>query len=98
MIFIATLNRNTTGVTSRTGITYPFGTPEFSPGFSEVCFAVRVAYCVMCCPLMSVLLRFTASDYLIDIFKLFVIKQMFGCVVTTSLIRAYLVSFNDLSV
>jgi hypothetical protein len=65
---------------------YPFGAPEFTP-----CSRIRVArfliFCVVFCGslfvicllsiVLSVLLRFTASDYPYVIFKLFLIEWLY---------------------
>jgi hypothetical protein len=76
---------NTTGVTNGTGTAYPSGAPEFIPGFSgvRVTQSLVLCTCIFCRSLfvllsffflaivLSVLLRFTDSDYPFGIFKLF---------------------------
>jgi hypothetical protein len=75
-------NKSYTSATCGAGTAYPSGASEFS-GFSGVPVALSLVFCAMCCRLLfvlflltivlSVLLRFTASDYPFDIFKLFMI-------------------------
>ena len=56
------------------GTAYLSGSPEFTLGFSEVCVAQYFVFCVMLCRsiffllviVLSVLLRFTASDFPFD--------------------------------
>jgi len=71
---------NTTDATSGAGTAYPFGAPEFTPGFSRVritrsivlcvCFVVRcLSFCLLAIAL-CVLLRLTYYDCLFGIFKL----------------------------
>ena len=74
--------RNTTGATCGAGTAYPSGALESPhPVFSGVRVARSLVFCVLFCRsvfvilflviILSVLLRFTASDYLFGIFKLF---------------------------
>jgi len=71
---------NTVGVTSGAETAYPSGTLEFTPVFSGVDVSRSLVFCVVFCrslfvllaTMFSVLLRFTASDYPFNIFKLFV--------------------------
>ena len=75
---------NTTGTTSGAGTANPSGAPEFTPGFQwgfvllDLYFYVYVLQIVVCpfvlfllAIVLSVLLRYTDSDYLFGIFKLF---------------------------
>jgi uncharacterized membrane protein YbhN (UPF0104 family) len=73
--------RNTTGATCGAGTAYPSGALESPhPVFSGVRVARSLVFCVLFCRsvfvilflviILSVLLRFTASDYLFGIFKL----------------------------
>ena len=80
MMFVS-FKSNTMGVTCWTGTANPSGAPEFTICFSGILFARFLVLCVMFCislfvpsPLdivMSVLNRFTTSDYHFGIFKLF---------------------------
>ncbi len=61
-----------------TGTAHPSGAPVLTPGFSGVCVAQSLVFCVVFyCPLLlwtfvfSVLLRFTTSDYPLCIFGFF---------------------------
>ena len=77
------LEINTMDVTSGAWTAYPSGAPKFTPGFSWVCvtrslvlYVYFVDRCLSFCPfllaiVLSVLLRFTDSDYPFGIFKLF---------------------------
>jgi len=49
---------NTTGVTYRAGTGYPSGGHEFTPDFSRVCVARSLAFYVMLCTSLFVLLYF----------------------------------------
>ena len=74
---------NTTGATSGAGTAYPSEAPEFTPVFSGVRVTPSLVVCVICRSLFVLmfffffvilsffLLRFTDSDYLFGIFKLF---------------------------
>ena len=74
---------NTTGATSGARTAYPSGAPEFTSVFSGVCVTRSLVLCVIfvdrVCSLvlfvlaivLSVLLRFTDSDYPFGIIKLF---------------------------
>ena len=75
---------NTTGVTSGAGIYYPPGAPEFIPGFQwGSCYSIFYMYVlqIIVCPfvlfllaiVLYVLLRYTDSDHLCGIFKLFLL-------------------------
>ena len=69
------IKNNTTGATCGVGTAYPSGTPEFTPVASGVCVTGSLVLCVMFCRLLfvlylfilaialSILLRFTASDF-----------------------------------
>ena len=95
---------NTIGATSGTRTAYPSGTPEFTPVFSGVCVTRSLVLCVIfvdcVCSLvlfvlvivLSVLLRYTDSDYLFGIFKLFLSFCTFSfghCVVCSSSIYGF---------
>ena len=75
-------NSNKTCVTSETGTAYHSGAPEFIRGFwwGLCCSIFRFLYlCVSFCPfllaiVLSIILRFTASDYPFSILKLLYIK------------------------
>ena len=72
---------NTTGATSRAGTAYPSGTSEFTPGFQwGSYYSIFSAMCIFCRQLfvlflltivLSLLPRFTDSDYVFGIFKFF---------------------------
>ena len=74
---------NTTGVTSGAGTAFPSREPEFTPGFKwGSCYSIFRFMCMFCRSLfvllyfflaivLSVLLRYTDSDYPFGIFKLF---------------------------
>ena len=81
---------NTMGATSGAGTAYPSGVPEFTPRFQWVsCYSIFSFMCnvlqIVVCPVvlflltivLSVLLRFTDSDYPFGIFKLFLSFQSF---------------------
>jgi hypothetical protein len=55
---------NTTGVTYRAGTVYPSGEHEFTPGFSRVCVARSLAFYVMLCTSLFVLLYFWPLHYM----------------------------------
>ena len=77
------------GVTSRAGTAYPSGAPEFTPVFSGVrvtrslvlyvCFVDRCLsfkfVLFLLAIVLSVLLRYTDSDYPFGIFKLYLISH-----------------------
>ena len=68
---------NTTGATCEL-LTLP-GHMSSPPGFSGVCVAQSLVFCVVFCPLylailLSLLLRFTVVDYHFVIFKLFFVN------------------------
>jgi hypothetical protein len=77
------------GVTSRAGTAYPSGAPEFTPVFSGVrvtrslvlyvCFVDRCLsfkfLLFLLAIVLSVLLRYTDSDYPFGIFKLYLISH-----------------------
>ena len=75
-------NSNTTAVACGTGTAYYSTAPAFTPGFSGIrvarflCSVLKIIFCpFVLFPLsivLSALLRFTASDYPFDIFKLFI--------------------------
>jgi hypothetical protein len=78
------LNSNVTGATSGTGTIYPFGSPEFIFVLSGVCVVDSFVFCVVGVYCMWVflhyflvvvlyVLRITASDYPLDIFRRFAI-------------------------
>ena len=54
MMFMS-INSNTTGVTSGSGIANPSEAPEFTPGFSGVRAALSLVFCVLLCRLLFVL-------------------------------------------
>ena len=74
-------NSNTTVVTCGAGTTDLSGAPEFTPVFSDVRVARSLIFCVLFCRsffvlfsflfaiVLSVLLRFTASEYTFGILK-----------------------------
>ena len=76
---------NTTGATSGAGTAYSSGAPKFTPGFRwSSCYSIFSFMCMFCrslfvrlyfffqpFSLLSVLLRFTDSDYPFGIFMLF---------------------------
>ena len=74
---------NTTGATSGAATAYPSEAPEFTPVFSGVRVTPSLAVCIICRSLfvfmfffllvilLFVLLRFSDSDYIFGIFKLF---------------------------
>ena len=76
----------TTGATCGAGTAYPSGTLEFTPGiqwdscysiFSFICMFSRSMFVLFLLAIvLSVLLRFTDSDYPFGIFKLFLINYI----------------------
>ena len=90
---------NTKGTTCETENAYHSVAPEFIPVFSEVRVARFLVFCLMLCRslfallaiVLSVVLRFMASDYLFDIFRLF--SLAFGsigqCQDNPSIIKAH---------
>ena len=83
MMFL--LKSKTMDVSNGTGTAYPSRAPEFTPGFQwGLCYSIFSFICVLCRSLfvllyfffllaivLSVLLRYTDSDYPFGIFKLF---------------------------
>ena len=76
----------TTGATGGAGTAYPSGTLEFTPGFQwDSCYSIFSFICMfsrsmfvlfLFAIVLSVLLRFTNSDYPFGIFKLFLINYI----------------------
>ena len=81
---------NTMGATCRAGAAFPYGTPEFTPGFYWGLFCPIISFLYSVCRslfavlffffftiVLSVLLRFTISDYPFGIFKLLLVTNCF---------------------
>ena len=100
---------NTTGVTSGVGTVYPSGAPQFTLGFLvgfvllDLYFYMYVLQIVVCpfvlflsAIVLSVLLRYTDSDYPFGIFKLFLYYICHNHnLVLSSFMNQYLVCNNS---
>ena len=90
-----------TGATSGAGTAYAYGAPGFTSGFqwgsccsifnflSDMQIIVCLFVIFLTVTVLSVLFRFTASDYPFDIYKLFFILNLFSKVVTVSFRNYY---------
>ena len=93
----------TTGVTNKAGTAYPSGAPEFSSGFQwGSCYSILSFMSMFCRSLfvffplsivLSVLHRFTNSDYLFGIFKLFLLNR-YGMSVSQMITDMFRLSFS----
>jgi len=62
-MMLVSFSINTTGVICGAGSVHPSGTHEFIPGFSRVCVARALVFCVMFCRTLFVLFLLTMVLY-----------------------------------